>query len=290
VPGGSIVGDRVLSFFPRGPLAESRTVSVYSADKTPKTQAFTLGVERQFGPRWAASLDFVHRRTDDLLTRRIVNLYDVPQGDPNFARTKGGGPRISAVTYDGFIDYDGATLALRRPFAGRWGMTFAYTWSDATDNLLTGNVGSTFSNNNRPNLDQGESNLSAPHVAVASATTRLPWDVRFSGNLFWRTGNAFSPRGIVDTDGDGLIDQRDISEPRNAFRVKDFFNLDLRLEKSFRFGEDHEVSLLVDAFNVTNEANVANVNAVQGPDFGVANSFFPGREIQLGARVFLGGR
>ncbi len=295
VPGGSIVGDRVLSFFPRGPLDQSRTVSVYSEDKTPKTEAFTLGVERQLGPHWLASLDYVHRRTEDLLTRRIVNLFDVPQGDPNFAQTTDGGPRINAVTYDGFIDYDGVTLSVRRPFAGHassvpWGLMLSYTYSDARDNLLNGGIGSTFSNNNRPNLDEGESNLSAPHVAVISATSRLPWDVRFSGNLFWRTGNAFSPRGIVDTDGDGLIDQRDINEPRNAFRVSDFFNVDLRLEKSFPLGRGGEVSLLVDAFNVTNEDNVSNVNAVQGPDFGVPNSFFPGREIQLGARFFFGGR
>ena len=290
VPGGSIVGDRVLSFFPRGPLSQSRTVSVYSEDRTPKTEAITIGVERQLNPHWSASLDYVYRRTEDLLTRRIVNLFDVPRGDPNFARTLGGGPRVSAVTYDGFIDYDGVTLSLRRPFSGRWGMMLSYTYSDATDNLLTGNVGSIFSNNNRPELDVGESNLSAPHVGVVSATARLPWDVRVSGNLFWRTGNAFSPRGIVDTDGDGLIDQRDLSVPRNDFRVKDFFNVDLRLEKSFRFGKDHEVSILVDAFNVTGEDNVSNVNAVQGPDFGVPNSFFPGREIQLGARFFFGGR
>lgn len=290
VPGGSIVGDRVLSFFPRGPLDQSRTVSVYSEDKTPVTEAFTIGVERQFSPHWIASLDYVYRRTEDLLTRRIVNLFDVPQGDPNFAQTTDGGPRISAVTYDGFIDYDGITLSIRRPFSGRYGLMLSYTYSDATDNLLTGDIGSIFSNNNHPEFDVGESNLSAPHVGVVSATTLLPWDIRFSGNLFWRTGNAFSPRGIVDTDGDGLIDQRDISEPRNAFRVKDFFNVDLRLEKSFRFGSDNEVSLLVDVFNVTNEDNVSNVNAVQGPDFGVPNSFFPGREIQLGARLFFRGR
>ena len=290
VPGGSIVGDRVLSFFPRGPLDLSRTVSVYSQDKTPVTEAFTIGAERRFGSHWIASLDYVHRRTRDLLTRRIVNLFDVPQGDPNFAQTTDGGPRISAVTYDGFIDYDGVVLSVRRPFSGRYGLMFAYTYSDATDNLLTGNVGSTFSNNNRPQLDEGESNLSAPHVAVLSVTTQLPWSLRASGNLFWRTGNAFSPRGIVDTDGDGLIDQRDISVPRNDFRVPSFFNIDLRLEKSFQFGDGYEVSLLIDAFNVTNEDNVSNVNAVQGPDFGVANSFFPGREIQLGARFFFGGR
>ena len=42
----------------------------------------------------------MHRRTKDLLTRRIVNLFDAQPGDPNFGRTTDSGPRISQVTYD----------------------------------------------------------------------------------------------------------------------------------------------------------------------------------------------
>src|SRR4029450_7123449 len=47
VPGGSTVGNRVLSFFPRGPLAVSREVSRYSNDLTPVTNAFSFGVEQK---------------------------------------------------------------------------------------------------------------------------------------------------------------------------------------------------------------------------------------------------
>ena len=289
VPGGSIVGDRVLSFFPRGPLSLSRNVSVYDQDKTPETFAFTIGAEHQINANLTVAAAYVHRETEDLLTRRIVNLFDVPPGDPNFGRTTDGGPRISQVGYDGFIDYDGVVVSLRRPFRGRYGFMVSYTYSDAEDNLLTGGVGSTFSNNNHPEFDVGESNLSAPHVAVANATTLLPFDIRLSGIVFFRDGNAFSPRGIVDTDGDGLVDQRDLDFPRNSFRVDDFLSIDLRLEKPIQIGR-HEVNLLIDAFNVTNEDNVSNVNPVSGPDFGTPNEFFPGREIQVGARFYLGGR
>lgn len=290
VPGGSVVGDRVLSFFPRGPLDLSRDLSVYSRDETPRTESYTLGVEQQLSRNVSLSLTYVNRETDDLLTRRIVNLFDVPPGDPNFGQTTDGGQRINQVTYDGFIDYEGIAVAIRRAFQGRYGYTISYTYSDSTDNLLNGNVGSGFSNNNHPEFDIGEPNLSVPHVAVASVTTSLPWAVRLSGSLFWRDGRAFSPRGITDQDGDGLVDQRDVSVPRNSFRVDDYISLDLRLEKSFRLASGHEVSLLVDAFNLTNEDNVANVNSVSGPEFGVPNDFFSGREIQIGARYFLGGR
>ena len=80
VPGGSIVGDRVLSFFPRGPLEVTRTVSRYSRDLVPRTTAFSGGVDQQIGASLSLSAMFVHRRARDLLTRRITNLFDAPRG------------------------------------------------------------------------------------------------------------------------------------------------------------------------------------------------------------------
>ena len=164
VPGGSILGNQVLSFFPRGPLAFSRDVSVYDEDRTPWTNAFNAGVDQQLGETMSVSAMYVHRRSHDLLTRRIVNLFDVPPGNANFGQTTDGGPRISQVGYDGHIDYDGIVLVFRRRFVNGYQFGVSYTGSRARDNLLTGNVGSTFSNNNHPEIDYGPSNQSVPHI------------------------------------------------------------------------------------------------------------------------------
>ncbi len=290
VPGGSVVGDRVLSFLPRGPLSVTRTVQQYDEDLVPSTWAFTLGVEHQIAERYRAGITLIKRDTRDVLTQRITNLFDVPPGSLNFGRTTDGGPLLSEVGYDGEIDYEGVTVNVWRPFRDRWGFLASYTYSENDDNLLTGNVGSTFSNNNHPELDFGPSNLSVPNVLVTSGTVELPLEIRLSAVGSYRDGPAFSPRGIIDTDGDGLVDQRDLSQPRNDFRTDDFWNLDLRAEKLFRIGGEHALSLLVEAFNLTNEDNVATVNNVSGAAFGTPNSFLPGREIQLGLRYFLGGR
>jgi hypothetical protein len=290
VPGGSVVGDRVLSFLPRGPLSVTRTLNVYATDRVPSTWGFTLGVEQQFGERYRGSAMLVKRETRDLLTQRIVNLFDVPRGNPSFGKTIDGGPLRNEFGYDGEIDYEGVTLNFWRPFRDRWGFLASYTHSDNDDNLLTGNVGSGFSNNNHPELDRGPSNLSVPDVLVMSGTVELPFGIRLSGVGTYRSGPTFSPRGIQDTDGDGLVDQRDLSQPRNRFRADDYWNLDVRAEKEFSIGAEHRVSVLVEAFNLTNESNVAGVNNVSGPAFGTTNSFLPGREVQLGLRYFLGAR
>jgi hypothetical protein len=288
VPGGSIVGERVLSFFPRGPLSFSRDVSVYSEDRTPWTRAFSAGVEHEFAGQFSVAATYVHRRTRDLLTRRITNLFDVPPGDPNFGATTDGGPRLSQVTYDGRIDYDGIILALRKRYADRYQFMLSYTGSRARDNLLTGQVGSGFSNNNHPEIDFGPSNQSVPHIFVASGLVTVPWDINVSGIVQWRSGNAFNPRGIVDLDGDGLVDQRDTTQERNAFRVKPYANVDVRVEKQFLLPGRHAIAVLVEAFNLFNRDNVASVTDVAGDDFGTPVSFLPGREVQFGIRYLFG--
>ncbi len=290
VPGGSVVGDRVLSFFPRGPLAFSRDVSVYSQDRTPWTNAFNAGIEQQIGENVSVSAMYVRRRTRDLLTRRITNLFDVPRGDPNFGRTTDGGPRISQVTYDGRINYDGLVLSARKRFSSRYQLGVSYTGSRARDNLLTGSVGSTFSNNNHPEIDFGPSNQSVPHIFTANGLVVVPFDIHVSGIVFWRSGSAFNPRGIQDLDGDGLVDQRDTTQERNAFRTESYGDFDMRVEKRVALPGRSSVTVLLEGFNLLNRANVRSVTDVAGPNFGTPTTFFSGRELQVGIRFLFGAR
>ena len=101
------------------------------------------------------------------------------------------------------------------------------------------------------------------------------------------SGTAFNPRGIIDSDGDGLVDQRDLNYPRNSFRTKPYADVDMRVEKKVPFGR-HTASVLVEVFNLFNRDNVLNVNAVAGPTFGTPLAYLPGREVQFGIRYFFG--
>jgi outer membrane receptor protein involved in Fe transport len=288
VPGGSTVGNRVLSFFPRGPLAVSREVSRYSNDMTPVTNAFSFGVDQQLFGDLGASVTYVHRRSRDLLTRRIVNLFPAQPGDPNFGKTTDGGPRINQVTYEGRIEYDGIAVALNKRYRHGYAFLLSYTYSRNNDNLLTGDVGSTFSNNNDPEKDFGPSNQSVPHTLTASGLVDLPLGFKLAALLAWRSGLAFNPRGIQDLDGDGLVDQRDTAQPRNSFRTKAYGTVDARLEKVLKVGGRNALSLLIEGFNLFNRNNVKNVSNVSGAAFGTPTEFFPGREVQLGARWTFG--
>ena len=103
-------------------------------------------------------------------------------------------------------------------------------------------MGSTFSNNNDPEADFGPSNQSVPHVFTASGLVGLPSGFKLAALYAWRSGLAFSPRGLQDLDGDGLVDQRDTTAPRNSFRTKAYSSLDARLEKSIKIGGRNALS------------------------------------------------
>ena len=48
--------------------------------------------------------------------------------------------------------------------------------------------------------------------------------------------------------------------PRNDFRYPAFSNIDLRLGRSFRFGERQKVEVLVEVFNLFNNEQVSSLN------------------------------
>ena len=150
MPGGSTVGNRVLSFFPRGPLATTREVSRYSNDLTPVTNAFSFGVEQKLFADLSVSATYVHRRSHDLLTRRIVNLFPAAPGSPNFGQTTDGGPRINEVTYEGHIDYDGVAVALASATRTATRSCVSYTYSQQQGQPADGRRGLDLQQQQRP--------------------------------------------------------------------------------------------------------------------------------------------
>jgi hypothetical protein len=80
-----------------------------------------------------------------------------------------------------------------------------------------------------------------------------------------------------------------LTQPRNAFRIKAYSDVDVRVEKRLPFGRQ-SASVLVEVFNLFNRANVLNVNAVDGPSFGTTIDYLGGREVQFGVRFFFNER
>jgi hypothetical protein len=265
---------------------------------TPYNRTFSVGVQRELASSLAVGVSFVHRSIRDIMGVRITNLS--PQsaivGAPI---TTDGGPisRTYGPWYDG--QYNGLVLTLDKRFSRRFQFQANYTFARSTDDLLNSNLGlgvatqgggAVPTNNNDLEFDRGNSDLFVPHVLVASGVVALPFGFQLSGIFRATSGVYFSASGTpTDYDGDGISSTRPVGTKRNQFRGPASVNLDMRIEKLFRFRERYSIAALAEFFNLTNAANPELINnfwtnGAPGTQFGQVQLPLPGREIQFGFR------
>ncbi|HEY3052272.1 MAG TPA: TonB-dependent receptor [Thermoanaerobaculia bacterium] len=268
--------------------------------RTPYNRTATIGVQRAFGRDASASVSYVHRDIRNILGVRITNLSPTSRtvGTPI---TTDGGPirRTYGAFYDG--KYDGVILSAEKRFRDRFQFQANYTYAKATDNLLNSNLGLGLgaqgggalpTDNLDLNFDRGNSDLTVRHTFVASGVALLPSGFSFSGVLRAASGAFFSASTApaIDYDGDGISSRRPRGTKRNQFEGPSTFNLDLRVEKSFRVAQLMDASLIVEGFNVTNRKNPKLIDAsyvgnAPSATFGDVLVPLPGRELQLGVRL-----
>lgn len=266
--------------------------------KTPYNSTVTVGVQRQLRSDVGVSATYAHRRIENILGVRILNLDPVSR-DIGAPVTTDGGPLLRA--YGPFYDgrYGGLVLAVDKRFGNRYQMQASYVYAGSTDDLLNSNLGvgiatqgggAVPTDNLNLEFDRGNSDLFVPHAFVASGVLSLPADVWISGAFRATSGVYFSASGPpIDYDGDGILSTRPPNTNRNQFRGPATTNLDLRVEKRFAIGR-YTASALVEFFNLTNASNAGLIdnffqNGAPGPTFGSVKVPRPGRETQVGFRL-----
>jgi len=143
------------------------------------------------------------------------------------------------------------------------------------------------------------------HNVNLNALADIPGGFTAGAIVFARTGTPYTPVIGFDTQNDANDDNdRAIINGhvagRNSYRQPAFFNLDVRLMKAFRIGDNRQVELIAEMFNVTRAKNLnfgvdsvslfgtaAQPVATAGqPLFAPSTARFGGpRQVQLGMRV-----
>ncbi len=139
---------------------------------------------------------------------------------------------------------------------------------------------------------------------MANGVFELPGGFSLGALLATNTGRPFNTLIGSDDNGDGNANDRavvddsnrqkvldmglDLPEglqPRNSGRQPGVFNLDLRVAKNVEFGKKGRMELMVEVFNVFNNANrFTTSNVIGSPSFGRLDSVGTPRQVQLGAR------
>jgi hypothetical protein len=122
------------------------------------------------------------------------------------------------------------------------------------------------------------------HRVVINGIADLPWKFKLSGLLTWSSGLPFN-----------VIDASAGFQPANIkigyfSHLPDFFQLDLRLQRSIPLFSGSELVLSAEVFNVFNHANYGGADGFTccggNANFGVPNSLAgPPRSFQFGAAI-----
>ncbi len=299
-------GEPLIFLFRQLELQIDSIQTMSNPTSTPYTDSFNIGIEQALGNDISIDVQFFARRSRDLLTRRVVNLLDVPVSASCSGNTVNKGPCERRMEYLGFLDSNAITLSLNKRFSNNYSFLANYSYTQATDNFSTLRVPPPSSEvsflwNNRPEEDIGKSLNTPVHNFVLSGLYQLGWDTVISGVTRATSGRPFNAIGIgADSDGDNIFDNRLIGTQKGEFQTEPYLSTDFRMTKNIMLGDEAKITGMFEIFNLFNRANPYEVNRAcsdtdgdgtvdakgcQGGAFGQVIRPFPGREIQLGLKL-----
>lgn len=303
-------------------------ITVDGTFKTPNTLGFSVGVKREITKDLAVEIDYHHKDIRDTLGTRRSNVAYASRVAGNGLQFTTPGINTSINTFGPFYEgkYDGLVASVNKRLSNRYLLGASYTYSHAKDNSLgintlasdsfigivplvteaatgTTNANGSFTStnghfvaqagtfSNGPDLDKGPSDLALNQIFEFHGLVSLPYQIQVSGIFRAQSGFHFSQatKGLLDPDGDSFSNGVDYTVGRNKFTAPPFVNLDMRLAKSFKFGERVKAQLLFEFFNILNRQNPGNVYnqdpTIAVNPFGTTRLVLPGREGQVGFRI-----
>lgn len=286
----------------------------------PRSQNFTIGAEREFMRGVIFGADYVHQhlsdidRTVDLNAPSTFNRTAPGQTRPAarpascngiftgnclplggyanetrpIAPVNGGIRQVNAIMNFGVADYNGLqTNFTMRRFPKAF-VSLSYTLSKATNTTEPDGNGIGPNESNISALgeqERGPSVVDQRHRVVFMATYRFPW--RFTAGTLMQFASArpFNATTGVDNNGDGINNDRPVINgvviPKSAFRGTPTQDISLFIENRVYKSERANLTLRLEAFNVTNHANllargvtVWGNTAIPNSDFGAFTNQF----------------
>jgi hypothetical protein len=260
--------------------------------RIPETMQASLGVRQRLGEDWLTTVTIARNRSRHGFSYIFGNLN--PDGTCCFP-VPGGFGNVLLSSDDKQAWYTGAFLTLEKVYTGesRWGMTFAYTYSDAEEN-----GGDLFSLDFPTIADypRHPTQSDERHRVVFSAIVGLPWGMKASTMVTLGSGTGYTIHDQTLGTGPGQVRHRYFEgrPEKRSFIIPNawaFRSVDLRLEKAFGFGEQR-LSVVAEVFNVFDFENFepGSYNGVIPGPGQPANAAFgkpaqliePGRRLQFG--------
>ena len=277
--------------------------------RTPRTDEYSIGVDRELRARLTAAVAFIHKSGSDFIAwtdvggqyREETRTLADGRSLPVFVLTSSPASRRFLLTNpDGYgLTYNGLVMAVEKRPSHGWQARGSYTFS-RTSGLIASSGGSAADAqastvapafpsaiafgrdpnnlinafgrlpNDRPHMFRVAGSMEVPRIGVLVAAN-LQY---FSGKPWAATAQVSLPQG----------DQRILLEPRGSRRLSSQSLLDVRLSKAIAGGPSARIELLLDVLNALNstaEESLATDN-LYSPNFGVPTVFVDPRRAMLG--------
>jgi outer membrane receptor protein involved in Fe transport len=306
------------------PGAGASGINIIDNDmQNPMVQQSNLGFEYEFARNYVLRADYLHNFGTHFITGRNIGVVNNP--------VVGGPDRVVNLESSVKTFYDGLLLSVEKRFANRYGFRAAYTLSKsfnyANDDQIPFSNGPINSNNLQlefgptPNDQRhrftAAGNILLPYgfslspiltiasgvpmdILLPDASTRIPMLQRNAGGRLFKNATELNAFIATVNAGGGVNGDPLPLAPSNAKFNDTFSSLDLRLSKTFKFGERFKLEPIVEMFNVFNTTNILGVsntnysgfgNVLGTPSFGQAITTAGGvfgsggpRAVQLGAK------
>ena len=243
--------------------------------RNPQSFQFGGGIEHQIANGTTIGLDYSQINTIYLQRNRDINLPAPTSIDSVTGRVivnrNLSGAQARPITQLAAIQLrDSSARSLYRALTFRintnqkWGRVNAfYTLSKSTsdDDNERDAGGVLYDNPYDLRNEYYLSNLDRRHQFVANPVFFLPYGFEVASAVRLRSGRPFESRVGSDLNGDGNSNERpfvapNAELPRNYFINRPTFDVDLRVQKSFKFGEARKLSFSAEFFNVLNRSNL----------------------------------
>ena len=283
-------------------------VAIDPETQSPHSNQYTVGLERSVGDDWAVEASYVRRTGGDFTGwKDITGVYgtgevSLPDGRSLtvFPLESNPADRFFLLTNrdDYYIHYDGLIITAEKRWTDHWQLLLSYSYSEATglqsQNVVNpaggqGSVTVSFNPFGRDPNDITNATGLLPndrtHMLRAQGNIEIPrLGILVGGHFQYLTGRPYTAfANVTLPQGTRSI----YIEPFGSRRLSSQELLDLRVSKSFLMGPTGRVELLVDIFNVLNDASEEGV-ATQNffsPNFAAGTNFVAPRRAMVGARL-----
>jgi hypothetical protein len=285
VNGPTVNHAAVAAAYPAGSrIRNTGTVNLDNPDRViPYTDQFTAGYERQLFSTLSVSADYVHSRARDQLMIRDLNpgLRTSPARTALVVRTNPAYvQQVSQPVNAGEINYDALQVALVKRFASDYSYRVSYTLGYSRGNTSGAAIplsGFQLLDDLNLDLNEGPTNVDRRHNLVVSGQAIVPKTrgLGFSWVMRALSGAPFTLfDSTTDPDLNGQFNEPlpagsytgtpgsrrnpwtvDFESERNGARGPGLFQADVRFFYRLRPGQNRNLDLFVDVFNITNRAN-----------------------------------